>query len=223
MQRIVSPKSMNTENQERIFGQIKQMSKGTTNHSPSHILTNAIQRLHFEESSRDDYVAKQDSEVEKLSAAIPAIPNTKFSAKLVAESSTAYQRHLERISDYLSKGPDVWWKPTQDGGFEILDGEQEEESKLTGPPLLHFRSSSFNGLETMLHQQWEYCIMYNIILPAKRISKYRQYPLVPNIEDVRLHYVTKYVVWDAYKDIQESVQFKRNSSTCILIYDYQKQ
>ena len=98
----------------------------TTNHSPSHILTNAIQRLHFEESSRDGYVTKQDSAVEKLCAAIPAIPNTKFSAKLVAESSTAYQSHLERISDYLSKGPDVWWKPTQDGGFEFLDGEQEE-------------------------------------------------------------------------------------------------
>ena len=47
--RIVCPRSINTEQHERVFGQIKQITKETSNQSPNHIITNIMQRLYFEE------------------------------------------------------------------------------------------------------------------------------------------------------------------------------
>ena len=77
--RIVCPRSINTEQHERVFGQIKQITKETSNQSPNHIITNIMQRLYFEEKNRQvNPIAIQESEIERLAATVGPIPNTCF-------------------------------------------------------------------------------------------------------------------------------------------------
>ena len=125
--RIICLRSLNTESQERIFNRVKQITKATSNKQPNHIISNIIQRLHFEQKERsNDSVAIQESEVEVLAAAVGPMPNTTIKTAMMSEASSHYQAHLERISDFLLPGRGVWWRQTLDG-IEFLDGDAEND------------------------------------------------------------------------------------------------
>ena len=172
--RIVCPRSINTEQHERVFGQIKQITKETSNQSPNHIITNIMQRLYFEEKNRQvNPIAIQESEIERLAATVGPIPNTCFSIDFITTHSSAYQAHLERIGDYLLQGPGVWWKTTTTG-IQFLDGESEKEHSASGPALMHFRSTSLSDIDLVLLDSWERCITVKVQLPAVRIQTYMQ-------------------------------------------------
>ncbi len=91
------------------------------------------------------------------------------------KSSTHYQSHLERISDYLILGPGVWWKACS-GGVEFLDGSHELHYKETGPQLNHFRSKSMPNIELDLIHQWESICLSSgqLRIPATHIRYYNQ-------------------------------------------------
>ena len=168
--RIICLRSLNTEIQVRMFSQVKQISKTTSNQNTENIITNAIKRLHYEQHSKhEDTVAVQESEVEKLGKVTGKISNTHFTREIM--KSASYQAHIERISDYLICGPGVWWKTTDDG-VEFFDGDSEEDYKAVGPSLHHFRSVSLEDIDALLLEQWEQCIAQNIELPALSIVTY---------------------------------------------------
>lgn len=73
--------------------------------------------------------------------------NTIIPQSVLQKFSEHYQAHLERISDYLLPGPGVWWKPTTQSGIMFLDGSNEDEHRLNGPTLQHFRSMSSPDIE----------------------------------------------------------------------------
>eukprot|EP00731_Ephydatia_muelleri_P009736 Em0005g322a len=162
--RIICLRSLNTEIQERMFSQVKQISKTTSNQSTDNIVTNAIKRLHYEEDSKhEDTIAVQESEIEKLAKVTGPFTNTCFTIEIM--KSASYQSHIERISDYLVCGPGVWWKTTNDG-VEFFDGDFEDDYRDVGPTMHHFRSSSLVDIDALLLEQWEQCITENIQLPA---------------------------------------------------------
>ena len=66
--RIILLRSLNTEQQERIFQQAKGITKGTSNNHPQQILSNIIQRFHYERGS-ENVIATQESQIKSLSSA----------------------------------------------------------------------------------------------------------------------------------------------------------
>lgn len=172
MFRIVSLRSLNTEQHERIFQQLKGITKGTSNNHPDHIITNIIQRLAYEEGS-EKVIACQESQIKSISSAVGPMQNTIFPHSMMQNVSGHYQAHLERIGDYLVPGPGVWWKKV-DHGIMFLDGSNEDDFKDAGPVLHHFKSMSLNNIDAYLKQQWEICCTSNVELPAIHLRYYGQ-------------------------------------------------
>lgn len=170
--RMVSLRSMNTEQQERIFQQAKGITKGTSNNHPQHIISNILQRLHFERGS-ENVIATQESQIKSLSTALGPMENTIFPKSMLQNAAQHYQAHLEQISDYLIHGPGVWWKETPEG-IMFLDGSNESDYQDAGPTLQHFRSTSLSQIDLYLQQQWEVCCNSGVMLPATYLRFYGQ-------------------------------------------------
>jgi len=62
--RIISLRSVNAEAHERMFGQMKQITKATSNYDPNNVNTNALIRMH--EEGKDTGIDTQESEVGKI-------------------------------------------------------------------------------------------------------------------------------------------------------------
>ena len=99
--RTIALRSLNTENEERMFQQMKQITLTTSSRRPNGILRNALLRIQ-EESATQTSDRKLENEIAQLASALPAQKaNTLFSWDWISHNSTQYQAHLERISDYL--------------------------------------------------------------------------------------------------------------------------
>ena len=180
--RIVSMRSMNTEDQERMFGQAKAITKATSCNRPNEILTNIIQRVQMESGSHKMEVTdKGESEVNKLSRTIGPRCNTIYSDSFIKKHAAQYQAHLERISDYLLPGEGTWWKHSA-AGVEFLDGHGEKNVSEKGPTLMHYRTKSMRDIEIHLQQKWEDCILSGIKLPAVDIEHYIPYETNPDMD-----------------------------------------
>ena len=94
--RIVSLRSLNTEQYERMFQRAKGITKATSNNYTEHVISNIIQRLDFEQGA-EDVIASQESQVKSLSKAIGPMENTVFPHSMLESISEHYQAHLERI------------------------------------------------------------------------------------------------------------------------------
>lgn len=111
LQRIISPRLLNTEAEERLFGQCKAITRNTSNQQTSNIITNILIRLSSERQVRDttsNTMQEQESEVSKVAKALPPKQNTVIPLAWLQHSSVHYQAHLERIGDYLLQGKGVW-------------------------------------------------------------------------------------------------------------------
>ena len=67
------------------------------------------------------------------------LPNSFFSFELIKTYTSAWQAHLERISDFVLCGEGVWWTKDENGGT-FHDSPGEPEHRPEGPALHHFRS-----------------------------------------------------------------------------------
>ena len=169
--RIVCLRSVNAEKQERLFGQSKQITKRTSNNQPKHIIQNIIERIQIERSQKQQLVDQEDSSIKTLGNSIGPMPNTIIPTQLMVSIPNHYQAHLERISDFLSKGEGIWWKKHA-LGIEFLDGSNQGDYHSLGPKLMHFRSCSLEDVDRYLHENWEMCIGQKIPLPALHIRTY---------------------------------------------------
>ena len=71
--------------------------------------------------------------------------------------ASLWQAHLEKISDFLLPGRDIWWSE-HDDYIEFHDAEDNLEERLEGPQKHHFRSSDFKKEEAYLHECWKQCL-----------------------------------------------------------------
>ena len=57
-------------------------------------------------------MTQQDSMVKRAAAGLKAFGPTKFPKTFIAERTSSWQAHMERISHYLLEGEGIWWKET---------------------------------------------------------------------------------------------------------------
>ena len=169
---LICLRSLNTEIQERTFGQCNSIAHQTSNNHPQHVIDNSLIRIQAKSAKLLTSLPKQEAEISQLAKALPDFENTFFSYNYISTHSLEFQSHLERISDYLLPGPGVWWKKTL-LGIEFFDGCKEENFRSSGPAMQHFRSSDLGAIEQHLFQCWEECLQLNITLPLKEIRRYQ--------------------------------------------------
>ena len=89
-----------------------------------------------------------------------------FTYGYIQNNSADWQAHLQRISDFLIFGGNIWWKKTE-FGIELFDNEPEKiELK---PKIHHFRSSNINLVATELKKLWLPIVENNICIPTHEI------------------------------------------------------
>ena len=115
-----------------MFGQASNITKQCSNNHPQNVIDNAILRLQAESSRMMKTLQQQEGEVKKLASTWINPGNTFFPTEDIESNCLLFQSHLERISDYLSKGPGVWWKQTP-SGIEFFDGPAEAANNSKGP------------------------------------------------------------------------------------------
>ena len=169
--RVICLRSVNTEVQERMFGQAKQITKSTSCLRPNHVITNIITRVHAEAKAESNTLKFQEGEIHNLAQVLGPASNTVIPQVWIHTNPTLHQAHLERISDFLLSGPGVWWQHTP-GGIEFLDGDHSPSQHPEGPQMHHFRSISLPDIDMYLHSKWEEWCYGHVPLPATYIRQY---------------------------------------------------
>lgn len=124
---IVCLRSVNTENQERIFQQAKKIASDTTNRRPENVIPSIMLRLQAKKISGklSSTFAAAETEVKRVAADIPQFLGTTITAEFInSQRSSSWQAHLERISRFLVPGEGKWWKQNADSeSFVFFDGD----------------------------------------------------------------------------------------------------
>ena len=168
---IISLRSTNTEQQERLLNAFSSISVTTSSRRPGEIITPGIIRMQAdvksEENKSRDTVKEQESRLTKLARCLPPAQNTIIPHRVILKYPCEYQAHLERISDFLLCGEGVWWRHIL-FGVEFLDGPQERQAN-NSPPLHHFRSHTLKSEEQHLRKCWKECLTQEIAIPHHAI------------------------------------------------------
>ena len=169
--RIISPRLLNTESEERMFGQCKSITRSTSNHHANHVITNILVRIHEEQKLHDvsNTIKKQESEVQTLAGILHHKKNTVIPQAWLHNKSIHYQAHLERIGDYLLQGQGKWWNYVE-GGVEFYDIHTPNPLPSL-PQIQHYRSTTLGDIESHLLMKWEQCST-EVELPAVHIRTY---------------------------------------------------
>ena len=176
LNRIIAPRLLNTEMEERMFGQCKAITRNTSNQHANDIITNILVYIQYEHkrvAAETNTVKNQESEVLKLAQALRGKENTVIPMEWLQHMSVHYQAHLEMISDYLLQGPGIWWQYVEDG-VEFFDVHIPHPQLQTQTPSAHhFRSLTLGDVDTYLLSKWEQCQEEKIELPAQYIRTYQ--------------------------------------------------
>ena len=172
--RIISLSSVDTEEEEREFSTINSISKSTSNGHPEHIIPNSIIRVQAERSfrSKKSALTDQQSKIGQFAKNLPNFPDTSIPNELL--DSEIYQALLERISDFLLCGRGVWWHADEESKEIIFhDSKEQPEFRDDGPPIHHFRSSSFQSEREYLKEKWVECLTQaDFHLPIRKVKVY---------------------------------------------------
>lgn len=106
--RIVPLRSINTEAQECMFNQCKQITKSTSNLNPKHVITNIILWIQEEEKAYSNILTQfraEESQIEKLVGWLGPKENTIIPMSWLQHNAVQFQAHLECINDFLMDGP----------------------------------------------------------------------------------------------------------------------
>ena len=167
---LVCMRSLNTENQERLFGQSRRIAERTSNKHPSNVITSILMHLQVK---KDMYSTTHgaDTIVRTAAKGLPTFQGTVVPYSIAEKYKDSWQAHLERISPFLVCGKEVWWTST-DEGYKFLDGNSDPCWNPAGPTLLHFRDSNTNDVYERQYENWQYIMDNNIVLPASTIKCY---------------------------------------------------
>lgn len=170
---IISLRSVNTENQERIFEQARRSATASSNRHPNNILTTIILRLQAKAAFRTKTDAAQaaNSIVARAGKEVPKYKGTILTTDFLNGRIRSWQSHLMRISHYLLPGKGVWWDEST-SGFHFFDGEDDATTHPEGPHLRHYRSTSLKEVTTLTKPLWEQILERGITLPSPVIQRY---------------------------------------------------
>lgn len=166
-----------TENEERSFKDLRDISKNTTNRHYGQIIDNAMVRFQAQQKygQKQNSLQQTDSIISKQSSLLPVRGPTILSSSFLRSRSSLVQTHLERIADFLALGEGPWWKIV-DGDIIFADGPTDPHFHAAGPPLHHFRSSSLQEEQIYVRNIWLSCVKKfkdnNLSLPLKKIRTF---------------------------------------------------
>lgn len=137
--RLSSLRSLNAEELERGFYDVKSVTNRATNRHPENILEQNIIRAQFKRkynNTAGKSVLKGDSQVSKLYKELPPRQPSKFDAHFREKHRVIFAAHIRRISDYMIQ--DVWHQE-QDGCMTFYDSPSCEQQRKEGPHLWSLR------------------------------------------------------------------------------------
>ena len=126
MYRIVSGKSANAEQEERIFNTLKQITRTTSNQQPDSTLLNNNIRLQVRDQFNLKTLTKEQHEIRKICQSLPKEKNTIIPFWIIDKYRDEWQGHLQRISDYLLER---CWCLEHEEGIQFLDNEATSKSE----------------------------------------------------------------------------------------------
>lgn len=134
--RLIPLRSLNAENQERVFKDIKN-STDSTNFNHEHLLINALIRLQVktEEGVIGKSFTSQENDIKKEWSRMPIRRDSRITLDMIEEDRTSFAHHKLRISDYLVEGI---WHTIGGDGWSFNDGDRSEIISSI-PQLMHFR------------------------------------------------------------------------------------
>ena len=171
--RLVNGDTINCEDEERSFNLIKSITRGTSNYKPGHLIGNLVVRLEAESQSKKKYEfnSKTDSTLSSISDFGKKVENIQYNSLFIYDyiqkNSADWQAHLQRISDFLIFGENIWWKKTL-FGIEFFDVD-EPETIDQKPRVHHFRSSTIKSVANELEKHWSDIVDNNICIPTHEI------------------------------------------------------
>lgn len=171
---IVSLKSCNSEHEERLFGQAKDVAQSATNRQPQNIVPNILLRIQAKQKQRDLYNTLHTSlsRVAKEARNIQVNKdNSVFSQTFLTCRMHSWQAHLQSISQFLLPGKGVWWK-ADSHSYEFLDGSEEEDFNSNGPIHQHFRNTPLPEVYKEKANTWTKIVNDNVELPTPYIKLY---------------------------------------------------
>ena len=169
---ILCLKSANTENEERLFGQAKNMVHSATNRQPTTVIPNILLRLQARQKKGNLYKEYYNAsnriskEVQQMGG---ETQNTYIPVSFLSTHMSSWQAHLQRISAFLTRGEGVWWQ-CRDDGYMFMDGDKEPETRLQGPLLHHLRDTTLQQVYDEKEIAWAHIVEESI-----RINQTLQY------------------------------------------------
>ncbi|XP_048587473.1 uncharacterized protein LOC116615734 isoform X2 [Nematostella vectensis] len=109
--RLVSGRSVNTEQQERHFNTFSAIAENTSSRRPGEIITPGLVRMQAELKLADQHrntLSEQESKINSIAKSSSALSNLIIPNRYILRHPNDYQAHLERISDFLLCGEGVW-------------------------------------------------------------------------------------------------------------------
>ena len=90
-------------------------------------------------------------------------------------SGRLLQSHLERISDYMLCGENVWWHVENERELVFHDGDDQPGSNTKGPVLKDFSSDTLASITKYLKESWEHCLSDDTIkLPLNTVTIFNE-------------------------------------------------
>ena len=146
---IVCSRSVNAECQERLFAQAKKITLNTTNRHTDQVIPEVLFRLQMKEREGTliSSIAANQTKAQAAAQSLGAYEGTAIDKEFIRHHKSSWQAHLERISNYLVYGPNVWWN--DNGNFH--NGDHDLDTHPLGPKLHHFRSFTIKGVLMRKH------------------------------------------------------------------------
>ena len=171
---LICLRSVNTENQERLFQQAKAIAKNCSNRKPNNVITSivlSLQAKNLTGKMSNIYASANTTEVKKAFLGLPTFEGTLVSFQCIDDNAASWQAHLEQISSFLTHGEGVWWKKTDDG-IKFSDADSDQDFYECGPSLLHFRTTTLKDISLRKIDKLNEILLKNIPIPAKNIMVY---------------------------------------------------
>lgn len=170
--RVISLQQLNTEDEERMFGALKDITKRTSSMRPGEIEFNALIRLQ-EELKQKNPSHSHDKVVSKHAAQQSKLGNTVIKKDAMTKYSHHWQALLENISDYLVEGDGIWWRRLPNNNVEFFDIEVPISEGIPLKPYKKYsRSSNVTSISAHLVTKWMECVEKEIVLPVETFHCY---------------------------------------------------
>ena len=131
---VVHSRSVNTENEERLFKSAANAAK-CTDRKPQNMLPTVLKRLKVKRASKMGpihSIRDQNSRIGSRTADLPDYAGSVFPPEWIKKRPFAWQAHLKRIAHFLIHGKGAWWTTSESG-----NGESHSDCYPAGPHVLH--------------------------------------------------------------------------------------